>query len=193
MMMVGTLRDLTVNRDGTQNVTVTVTTDFAEAYDQLKDKPVRIDIKKYSKQRSLTANNFCWALCSDIGRAMVPPLSKEDVYRMAIKAVGVYTPYPLKNEDVEIVKRRWSHNGEGWFIEVVDNSKLDGYKLIHMYYGTSTYSVDEMRVLLDWLVDQAEQMRIPIPLGKADQERLLIQWSKKKEVADDHSESGHSQ
>jgi len=179
--MIGRLKELTLNRDGTQNITVTVTADLAEVFDELKGKDVDLEIKKASKKRSLTANNFCWALCSDIGKALTPPLAKEEVYRMAIKAVGVFTPYPLKNEEVETVMRRWKNNGEGWFIEVVDNSKLEGYKLIHMYYGTSTYTVDEMKILLDWLVDQAEQMKIPIPLGKAEQERLLAQWSRKKE------------
>lgn len=179
--MIGKLKDLTFNGDGTQNITVTVGVNFREAYDKLKDKEVTVDIKKASKKRSLTMNSFCWALCSDIGKAMTPPEAKEEIYRKAIKAVGVYTPYPLKNEEVETVMRRWSNNGEGWFIEVVDNSKLDGYKLIHMYYGTSTYTADEMKLLIDWLVDQAEQMQITIPLGKAEQERLLAQWGKKQD------------
>lgn len=178
--MIGKLKDLTFNGDGTQNITVTVGANFREMYDKLKDADVTVDIKKASKKRSLTANNFCWALCSDIGKAMTPPEAKEDIYRKAIKAVGVFTPYPLKNEDVETVIKRWERNGEGWFIEVVDNSKLDGYKLIHMYYGTSTYTADEMKVLIDWLVDQAEQMQIPIPLGKKEQERLLGQWAIKQ-------------
>jgi len=176
--MTGRLKDLTINRDGSQNVTITVTSDFRGTFDKLNGQDVTVEIKKASKKRSLTANNFCWALCSDIGRALNPPRSKEEIYREAIKAVGVYTPYPLKAEDVETVMRRWSSNGDGWFIEVVDNSKLEGYKLIHMYYGTSTYTADEMKILLDWLVDQAEQMQIQIPLGKQDQERLLAQWAK---------------
>jgi hypothetical protein len=53
-----------------------------------------------------------------------------------------------------------------------------GRKLIHLYYGSSTYTVEEMRVLLDWLVDQAEQMEIQIPLSRKEQERLLEQWGK---------------
>ena len=177
--MIGQLRDMTRSRSGESIISFTTQAQFEEEFDKLIGKDCEITIKKASKKRSLTANNFCWALCSDIGRAMKPPLAKEDVYRMAIKAVGVFTPYPLKSEEVETVKQRWSHNGEGWFIEVVDNSKLDGYKLIHMYYGTSTYTADEMKVLLDWLVDQAEQMQIPIPLGKAEQERLIDQWARK--------------
>ena len=177
--MIGKLKDMTMNRGGQWDITFSTPEDFRQSFDDLYGKELNIEIKKQSRKRSLTANNFCWALCSDIGKAMTPQLSKEDVYRRVIKAVGVYTPYPLKAEEVETVKQRWLHNGEGWFVEVVDNSKLDGYKLIHMYYGTSTYTADEMRVLIDWLVDQAEQMQIRIPIGKAEQERLLAQWGRR--------------
>lgn len=176
--MIGKLKDLLRLSGGEWLISFTTPEDPRKLFDSLHDLPVNVDIKKRGKQRSLTANNFCWALCSDIGKAMKPPLAKEDVYRMAIKAVGVYTPYPLKEDKVEEVKQRWSHNGEGWFIEVVDNSKLKGYKLIHMYYGTSTYTSDEMAILIDWLVDQCEQMDISIPIGKAEQERLIAQWGK---------------
>ena len=65
-------------------------------------------------------------------------------------------------------------------METVDDSKLSGYKLCFLYYGSSVYSVDEMRVLIDWLVDEAQQMELPIPLSKAEEERLLTQWGMKK-------------
>lgn len=177
--MTGRLNGLTFNADGSQNITVTVSADFRNAYDALKDKPVDVEIVKASKKRSLSANDFCWALCSDIGKAMTPPEAKEEIYRKAIRAVGCYTPYPVKNEDVETVKRRWDSHGTGWFIDVVDDSKLQGYKKIHMYYGTSTYTVDEMKRILDWLIDQAEQMEIPIPISRQREQELLLKWGKK--------------
>ena len=39
--------------------------------------------------------------------------------------------------------------------------------------------VEEMKRLLDWLVDEAQQMEIPIPLSKAEEERLLERWGKR--------------
>ena len=178
--MTGKLRDLTVNRDGTINVTVTVSSDFVSTFDALKDYPVDVQIKKASTGRSRDANAFCWALCSDIGRAMTPPLAKEDIYRTAIKAVGVYTQTVLLTWDVQKVKKRWESHGVGWFLEVVDDKKgLPGHKVVNLYYGSSTYTVDEMRLVLDWLVDQCTQMEIPIPLSKQDEERLLERWGKK--------------
>ena len=174
--MTGRLKDLTVNRDGTQNVTVTVDTDFAEAFDRLKDSPVSVEIKKERKHRSKDANSFCWALCSEIGKALIPPLDKAEVYRRAIRAVGVYTPVPIKESEIETVKRRWEDHGTGWIFETVDGSKTPGYKRVHLYYGSSTDTVDEMRVLLEWLKEEARCMDIVIPMSKAEEEEILKRW-----------------
>ena len=179
MIVSGKLKDLTVNRDGTQNVTFTVSADFANAFDSLKDHPVTVEIKKESKGRSLDANKMCWALCSDIGKAMTPPLSKEEVYKTAIKAAGVYWQDDISVFKLDEVRRRWESNGEGWLFEIKDNAPSPGRKLCHLYFGSSTYTVDEMRVLLDWLVDQCEQMQISIPLSKQREEELLERWGHK--------------
>ena len=176
--MTGRLRDLTVNRDGSQNVTITVDADFSETFDALKDSPVNVEIKKASKGRSRDANAFCWALCADIGKSLKPPLPKDDIYRMAIQAVGVFFQTTVPAFNLEDVRRRWESHGVGWFSEVVDDD-APGRKLVRLYFGTSTYTVDEMRVVLDWLTDQCRQMEIPIPLSKAEEERMLERWGKK--------------
>ena len=159
-------------------VTFTTRNNPGELFDRLKGKEVLVEIKKASKGRSRDANAMCWALCSDIGKAMKPPLAKEDVYRMAIKAVGVFTPVIVTNWDIETVKRRWEEKGVGWFAEVMDRNSV-GHTWINLYYGTSAYSVDEMRLVLDWLIDQAEQMQISIPLSKKDEEEVLERWGMK--------------
>jgi len=176
--MRGKLRDLTVNRDGTQNITVTVDADFTTAFETLKDKPVTVEIKKASKERSKDANAFCWALCTDIGKALTPPVAKDDVYRRAIKAAGVYWQTEIPAFHLDDVRRRWEDHGAGWFMEVIDNA-APGRKLVHMYFGSSTYTVDEMKTLLDWLVDEAEQMQIPIPLSKKEEAEMLERWGKR--------------
>ncbi len=156
---------------------ISFTTGSTPNLEGLKDEQISVEIKKASRKRSLNANDFCWALCSDIGKAMTPPLTKETVYRQAIRAVGVYTPVRVVVWDVPKLLERWSSHGTGWFADIIDDSGI-GRKLLHLYYGSSTYTVDEMRSLIDWLVDQAEQMQIPIPLSKAEQERMIGQWQK---------------
>ena len=175
--MTGKLREMLPLAGGEWLVSFVTRTHPGELFDRLKDKDVSVEIKRYSPGRSLTANNFAWALCSDIGKALKPPLAKEDVYRMAIKAVGVYTEVELFPWDVRTVLQRWSEHGTGWFAEVVDDAGRK--KAVHLYYGSSTYTVEEMRVLLEWLVDQCAQMQIPIPLSEKDEEDLLERWGQR--------------
>jgi len=173
--MDGRLTGFSLNRDGSQNVTVTVADDFAATYDKLKDVPVAVEIKKATKKRSRDANAMCWALCSDIGGALRPPVPKEEVYRKAIREVGEYEPLPIKDAAVDTFSSRWATKGVGWFTEVIDDSKLPGYKLVFAYYGSSTYDTATMSRLLDYLVDDARQMGIPIPATK-EQEEALKAW-----------------
>lgn len=151
--------------------------DPRETLDAIGGKEARIEIKRNSGKRSRDANAMCWALCADIGRAMTPPEDKDEIYRKAIRAVGIYTEARVCVWDIETIRSRWSAHGTGWFIDIADDSG-PGHKKIHLYYGTSTYTADEMRILLDWLIDQARQMEITIPLGKDEEERLLAQWGK---------------
>lgn len=178
--MICRLRDLTLNPDGTQNLTVTISADFRAAFDRLKGKLLDIDLSLHRKKRSLTANSFCWALCKQIGDALKPPLPKEAVYRKAIRDVGEYEPLPIRNDAVDTFSKRWAGKGTGWFTELVDDSKLKGYKLIFAYYGSSTYDTASMSRLIDYLVDEAEQMELTIPLGKSEMERLKSDWHLKK-------------
>ena len=176
--MKGKLREMLPLAGGEWLVSFVTRNHPGELFDRLKGKDVDVEIKKFSPGRSKDANAFCWVLCSDIGKALKPPLSKEDVYRMAIKAVGVYVDKVLNVWDVETVRRRWESRGDGWLFEVMDDAGA-GRKLCHLYFGSSTYTVQEMQVLLEWLTDQCRQMEIPIPLSKQDEKDLLERWGKR--------------
>jgi hypothetical protein len=177
--MNGKLREILPLTGGEWLVSFTTRENPGKLFSRLKDKLLSIDIKEAARKRSKDANAFCWALCSDIGKAITPPMEKEDVYRKAIRAVGVFTPVTVISWDVETIRKRWGSHGVGWFLDVVDDAGI-GKKQIHLYYGSSTYTVEEMRILLDWLIDQAEQMEIPIPMARKEAERLLDQWGKRR-------------
>lgn len=173
--MIARLKELLRLSGGEWVVSFVTRDDPRQVIDKLKDDEITVDMKKYNPHRSKDANAFCWALCADIGRALRPPISKEDVYRQAIRAVGVYTDVTVCVWDVETILKRWSTHGIGWFADVIDDAGV-GQKRLFLYYGSSSYTVDEMRGLLDWLVDQAEQMQIPLRLSKDEEERVLKQW-----------------
>ena len=64
--MRGRLTGFSLNRDGTQNITVTVAADFGGMYDELKDADIEVEIKKAAHHRSLQANAYAWVLIDEI-------------------------------------------------------------------------------------------------------------------------------
>ena len=140
---------------------------------RLKDVDVDVEIKKATKHRSLDANAFMWSLCTEIAKAI--RTTKEEVYKKAIREVGEYEPLPIKAEAVETFMARWAAKGTGWFAEVIDDSKLQGYKLVFAYYGSSTYDTASMSRVIDYLMDEMKQMELPIPASK-EQEEMLKAW-----------------
>lgn len=176
--MKGKLKDLLRLSGGEWLVSFTTRDNPGKMFDRLKDSEISVEIKKVTKHRSKTANDFCWAMCTDIGNALRPPLPKEEVYRKAIRDVGEYEPLPIKAEAVETFQNRWAQKGVGWFADVIDDSKIPGYKLVFAYYGSSTYDTVSMSRLIDFLKQDMEAMELAIPVSKEEEERLLSAWGK---------------
>lgn len=176
--MIARLRDCLRLMGGEWVLSIVTRENPGKLIDKLKDTDVNVEIKKATKPRTKDANAFCWALCTDIGNALTPPLPKEEVYRRAIRDVGEYEPLPIREDAVETFRERWATHGVGWFADVIDNSKLKGYKLVFAYYGSSTYDRERMAKLIDYLKQDAENMGLIIPLSKAEEERMLGAWGK---------------
>lgn len=138
-------------------------------------KPGEYQLVKAKKPRSLDANAKCWALCTEIAKAV--GVTKEEVYRDAIKGVGEYTPLPIREDAVDEFGRIWAGKGEGWFVEVIDDSKLPGYKLCFAYQGSSVYNVEQMSRLIDSLVQDAEALGIDT-MSEREKSLLLEEWGK---------------
>lgn len=169
--MKGRLKDLTIGLDGVQNLTLAILGDFREEFKKLKEVDVEVAIKMFRKGRSLDSNALCWAVCQELADAMETPVPKEEIYRKAIRDVGEYVPLPIRADAVEAFCSNWSVKGVGWFAEVIDDSKIPGYKLVFAYYGSSTYDTKQMSILLDYLIDEAKQMGITLKASKELEER----------------------
>ena len=138
-------------------------------------------VKKHRQKRSLDANDYCWVLLRKIAEnlAEMNPDEKapdiEDIYRSHIKDVGVYEPLPIRADAVRRFCEAWKSRGIGWFVEVVDDSKLEGYKRVHAYYGSSTYDTREMSRLIDNIVQDCKALGIET-LPPHELERLKEEW-----------------
>ena len=156
--------------DGSLTVTLSLPMQYADGIRALKDDEINVEVKKWRDHRSKDANALMWAVCQELAEALKIP--KEEVYRKAIRDVGEYEPLPIKACAVEKFCSNWSTKGVGWFAEVQDDSKIPGYKLVFAYYGSSTYDTKQMSTLLDYLIDDAEQIGIVLKAGPELEQRL---------------------
>ena len=174
--------------NGDFEVTLTVPRTHAAALERLQADIKEGDtwdatLKKHREKRSLDANSYCWTLLrklaekmADITRDGKAP-TKEEIYRSHIRDVGVYEPLPIREEAVDKFCEAWQEKGIGWFVEVVDDSKLPGFKRVHAYYGSSTYNTKEMSRLIDNIIQDAKALGIET-LPPHELERLKEEWNK---------------
>lgn len=143
--------------------------------EELKEDKLSIEIKKYRKNRSLDANAYMWVLISKLEEKI--SISKDIIYKDAIKNIGVYEVIPVKNEAVERFIEAWTKNGLGWVCETT-KSKLEGYTNILAYYGSSTYNTAEMSRLIDFVVQECKQLNIET-MTPEQLNILKEEWGKK--------------
>lgn len=146
-----------------------------EVTELAKSKAV-ISIKKYRQSRSLNANAYCWVLCQEIAETLSKDkqyISKETVYRKAIKDCGHCTMITVKQEAVQSLIAHWQANGLGWIAEIIDDTTLA------LYHGSSTYNTAEMARLIDCLQDEAKQLDIRLRASE-EVEKMVEKWSAAK-------------
>lgn len=141
-------------------------------FNKSENKPVSVDFKVIRERRSQNANSYMWHLADEI--AKVIRSTREEVYRSAIREVGVYHDGAFQIKDLEAIKRAWESNGVGWFTEDFD-SKLEGCRKVRFYHGSSLYDTKEMSRLIDYIVSEAKEL--DIETMTTDQiEQMKQQW-----------------
>ena len=124
-----------------------------------RNKLYDLEVKEHRKKRSLDANAYAWVLMGKLAEAM--RITPVEVYLQAIQNVGGnYEIIPIKEEAAEHFKRIWEANGLGWPCVDMGRSKIPGYRNLRAYYGSSTFSVPQMQVLIDNLVQDCKALDI---------------------------------
>lgn len=177
-MILGKLKDLTMNIDGTQNITITVRSDVREMFDKLFGKDIIVEIKQFFKRRSLDANAYCWHVIDQIAKEK--HIKKSEVYRNAIRDIGgVSDIVCIANRAVEHFCKGWEAHGEGWQTEAVPSAN-EGFMNVTVWYGSSVYDTGQMSALIDSLKQDADALGIAT-MTEAETDRLLVLWGKKVE------------
>lgn len=136
-----------------------------------------LEVKEHRKKRSLDANAYAWVLINKIADVMrIPPT---EVYRQAIQDIsGNSEVIPIKEEAVEQFKQAWSHNGIGWLCRDMGKSKIQGYRNLMVYYGSSVYDTKQMSDLIDHIVQDCKALDIET-LAPDKLSLLMEEWNAK--------------
>lgn len=156
-------RGMLVNVDMMKSILLTFEVDEntnLSLIDELLNKDLDIIVKPHREKRSNDANSYMWILCDKIAQKINS--TKEEVYREAIRHVGVFEIIPIKEIAVDRFVENWKHNGVGWVCENLGKSKMEGYIKIVTYYGSSTYNTKEMSRLIDYIVEEAKEQNIEV-------------------------------
>lgn len=114
------------------------------------------ELRQSKAKRSLDQNGYYWVLCGQLSAVLrMPP---EALYREHIKDVGGnYEIVPIKTERVKRWIETWEGKGLGFVAEDIGESKFPGYTNVRSYYGSSTYTTEEMGRLLDLIIADCEE------------------------------------
>ena len=154
----GTIKELNIDyHTGDAHLTLAINQkqSVIDCYDKLhKEEKLSFKIDKYREKRSLNANNYAWALLTEIGNVM--RLSKEDVYLKMLKEYG--------QSEMISVKAHIPISDYVKYCDEVGESTLNGtlFKHYKVYKGSSEFTSDEMAIFLDGVVAEAKDLNIDV-------------------------------
>lgn len=128
------------------------------------------ELREKKAKRSLDQNGYFWVLCNQLSAVLKTP--PEVLYREYIKDVGGnFEIVPIRTERVKRWISTWESKGIGFVAEDIGESKIAGYTNVRSYYGSSTYTTEEMSRLLDLIIADCDENGI-VTLSKEEIERM---------------------
>lgn len=185
MLTTGKIKGMTLDYES-RKMALTILIDDKQTlfsnYDKLKDEELSIKIDKLRKKRSLNANAYMWVLCEALAVALSTgsesiSMTKEEVYREHIKNVGVFRQVEIDEQAAATLSAVWSKQGIGWFSERVDNSRTEGFVMMNLYYGSSTYNTKQMARLIENIIQDCNTLGVDTK-SDAEIKQLIDTWER---------------
>lgn len=118
-----------------------------------QDREKVFEVREYKQKRSLTQNAYFWVLVNEI--ANVTKQSKDEIHLQMLKEYGQNEVFSIRSDiDVSRYLKYYEEIGKG---------KVNGKEFTHyrVFKGSSEMDSREMAILLDGVVQEAEQLGIP--------------------------------
>lgn len=142
-----------------------------------QDKTKRYEVKEVKKKRSTNANNYFWKLLQEL--CEVQNLDTIQEYKKRVKELGIFRRFRIEPKDVKTFEIMWQDKGIAWFCEIADTEYIGNveFKIIHAYYGSSSFNSKQMSRLIDNLVQDCQAIDIETK-SKSEIDSLLKEWDK---------------
>lgn len=160
-------------------ISVLLDTNDTSVVEQLKNEnKLNIEMKKYRAKRSIDANNYFWKLLQEV--CDVKDLDTIEEYKRRVKELGIFKRLKIMTQDVKTVEKIWTDKGIAWFCDIADTEYIGDteFKIIHAYYGSSSFNSKQMSRLIENLVQDCKAIGIETK-SKAEIDSLLKEWDKK--------------
>lgn len=108
--------------------------------------------------KSSSQNGYMWVLCHKIAEKLHS--TKEEIYQEAVRKKGVFDFVLVVDKALDNFITSWNNKGLGWYAEATTNSKIAGATKCICYYGTSVYTQEQERTLIDYIVEEAKGLGI---------------------------------
>ena len=133
-----------------------------------QDREKLFEIKPYRQKRSLNANAYAWVLINEMANRL--RTSKDEVYQEMLKRYGQSKVISVLSEiDISRFVKYYEEIGKGH----VEGKEFTHYRC---YIGSSEYDSREMAILIDGIVDEAQELGIDT-LPTTAIERMKALWN----------------
>ena len=150
------------------------TEEVPSMFDELKGKVLSVDIKEYSKKKSLSANAYFHVLCGKIADAMT--ISKAHAKNMLVTKYGQLM---YARDDVACIKSNLTieqvQEMEEPHLKFIQFSEEENAYFYYIYRGVRTYTSQEMSKLIEGTVADAKELGIQTETPE-EIERMKQTW-----------------
>lgn len=144
-----------------------------------KEKLYDLSPHKDVKRRSLSANNYFYALCTQIAEKL--RISLNEVHNQMLSRYGYpefiddKVVYFILPDSIDVNKLEGVHLKATSKTQVLDNGDLNRVYIVMR--GSHTYNTVEMARLIDGVISEAQQLDIPT-ITVTEKDKMLEQWGK---------------
>lgn len=168
------LNNITVDLQGNYLFTAEVPKGYVESLSKLQGKDLSVKVGKLTKKRSLNANAYAWVLLTRIAEEMSRDeyIDKWEVYKdCLVKYSNSFVYMVVKKEALPGIEKVFRA------VEVLAEQLMGDQDTLQLqcYYGSSTFTKEEMQTFLDGVVLEAKELGIETE-SPEEIDRLISLW-----------------